>query len=500
MKNPWKASLHIPFIFMVQCLFLILFGLFARYDPKLAMRHTDDSHGESVKHSNEVMGKTYAMFQDVHVMIFIGFGFLMTFLKKYGLSAVSLNMLCSVLAIQWSMIIHGFFHPHCENPWVKWEKCESSWGYIDINIGTLLSADFATAAVLISFGVILGTTNPLQLLVMTFLEVILFNVNEYIGREHFKAVDAGDTIFVHMFGAYFGLAVSRMLHNPNTPESNKAGASYISDLFSMIGTIFLWMFWPSFNGGATAEGDAQMRAVVNTYLSLCSCVMASFATSSLLSPERKFTMEHIQNATLAGGVAVGATADMVLTPAGALLIGACAGVLSTWGYSYATPMIERKLKIKDTCGVNNLHGMPSILGGLLSVLMAGIASKETYDKFNMDKEGNLGSDSLYEIFPDLEPTTGLNGVVSAHSPGWQAGMQMAAIVLTLIIAILGGLVTGYIMRKVGEKMSLKQHGVTVAHLVLNVGNITSGLAGSKMALTPDMLYDDNAYFHVEHEE
>jgi len=77
---------------------------------------------------------------------------------------------------------------------------------------------------------------------------------------------------------------------------------------------------------------------------------------------------------------------------------------------------------------------------------------------------------------------------------------MAAIVLTLIIAILGGLVTGYIMRKVGEKMSLKQHGVTVAHLVLNVGNITSGLAGSKMALTPDMLYDDNAYFHVEHEE
>ena len=52
------------------------------------------------------------MFQDVHVMIFIGFGFLMTFLKKYGLSAVSLNMLCAVVCLQWSTLVIGFFHLH----------------------------------------------------------------------------------------------------------------------------------------------------------------------------------------------------------------------------------------------------------------------------------------------------------------------------------------------------------------------------------------------------
>ncbi len=54
------------------------------------------------------------MFQDVHVMIFIGFGFLMTFLKKYGLSAVSLNMLCAVLSLQWATLVIGFFHMHTE--------------------------------------------------------------------------------------------------------------------------------------------------------------------------------------------------------------------------------------------------------------------------------------------------------------------------------------------------------------------------------------------------
>ena len=52
------------------------------------------------------------VFQDVHVMIFIGFGFLMTFLKRYGLSAISLNMLISAFAIQWTILVSGFFHLH----------------------------------------------------------------------------------------------------------------------------------------------------------------------------------------------------------------------------------------------------------------------------------------------------------------------------------------------------------------------------------------------------
>ena len=38
-------------------------------------------------------------------------------------------------------------------------------------------------------------------------------MNEYVGRSYIKAVDAGDTIFVHMFGAYFGLAASRSVQS-----------------------------------------------------------------------------------------------------------------------------------------------------------------------------------------------------------------------------------------------------------------------------------------------
>ena len=76
----------------------------------------------------------------------------------------------------------------------------------------MLFSDFASAAVLISFGVVIGKTSPLQLIVMTLIEIVLFVVNEVIGRKYLGAIDAGDTIFVHLFGAYFGLAASRVLY------------------------------------------------------------------------------------------------------------------------------------------------------------------------------------------------------------------------------------------------------------------------------------------------
>lgn len=36
--------------------------------------------------------------------------------------------------------------------------------------------------------------------------------------------------------------------------------------------------------------------------------------------------------------------------------------------------------IHDTCGVHNLHGLPGLFGGLLSVLLAGIATKTKYNE------------------------------------------------------------------------------------------------------------------------
>lgn len=51
-----------------------------------------------------------AGFQDVHVMIFVGFGFLMVFLQRYGFSSVGFTFLLAAFALQWSTLIQGFFH------------------------------------------------------------------------------------------------------------------------------------------------------------------------------------------------------------------------------------------------------------------------------------------------------------------------------------------------------------------------------------------------------
>lgn len=61
--------------------------------------------------------------------------------------------------------------------------------YLDLT-NSMLFSDFAAASVLISFGVVIGTTSPLQLIVMTIIEIVLFAVNEVIGRKYLGVNDS----------------------------------------------------------------------------------------------------------------------------------------------------------------------------------------------------------------------------------------------------------------------------------------------------------------------
>lgn len=43
-------------------------------------------------------------------MIFVGFGFLMTFLKRYSFGGVGFNFLIASFGLQWALLMQGWFH------------------------------------------------------------------------------------------------------------------------------------------------------------------------------------------------------------------------------------------------------------------------------------------------------------------------------------------------------------------------------------------------------
>jgi len=349
--------------------------------------------------------RMYPFMRDIFIMIFFGFGFLMAYLRRYGYSAICYSILIAALSCQISVIFQFFF--------TEFDKYDSSFNaFRNVTIYELVNALFCAGAVLISYGAILGKTTPSQLVVLCFFEPFFFWVNEFVILDKLEVFDAGGGFTIHIFGCYFGLALTVFLTNKNTKGHQDNTSCYSSDLFSLAGSLFLFMMWPSFNC-VLYTGAGQLNAVVNTFLSLTGAVVGTFLTSRWLV-EGMYDICHLQNSTLAGGVVMGIAAHLPMSPATAIACGFMASIVSVCGYKYLTPLLGQWLRIQDVCGVHNLHGMPGIMGALLSIfLAAGLA--RTDDSVDFDHNNQ------------------------------QAGYQTAALFITLGIAIGSGLFTGFIM-------------------------------------------------------
>jgi len=137
--------------------------------------------------------------------------------------------------------------------------------------------------------------------------------------------------------------------------------------------------WPSFNA-ATALPAEQTRAITNTFLSLTGATISTFVLSRLVS-SWKFEAVHIQNSTLAGGVVMGVAAHLEMHPSTAIGMGFLAGVISVLGFRFLTPYLTNKLNLQDICGINNLHGMPGILGSILAVAVTSVIGHRDPSRF-----------------------------------------------------------------------------------------------------------------------
>eukprot|EP00005_Dracoamoeba_jomungandri_P003896 CAMPEP_0174259170 /NCGR_PEP_ID=MMETSP0439-20130205/8043_1 /TAXON_ID=0 /ORGANISM="Stereomyxa ramosa, Strain Chinc5" /LENGTH=455 /DNA_ID=CAMNT_0015342965 /DNA_START=87 /DNA_END=1454 /DNA_ORIENTATION=+ len=348
----------------------------------------------------------YPFFRDVSIMIFFGFGLLMTFLRRFGYSAIGYSLFIAAFVCQYSIILELFF--------VELDESKDFNERREVGVLQLLNGLFAAATVLISYGAVLGKVSPMQLVVLAVIEPFFYWLNIFIGVLKLEALDIGGGMFIHTFGAYFGLAVCWFLTSSKTRGHPDNVSNYSGDIFSLIGTLFLWILWPSFNAAIAEPGTPQVRAIVNTFLSLCGATVSSFVVSRWVSKHR-FEVVHIQNSTLAGGVAMGVIADLDINPAGAIASGFLVGAISVLGYRWLTPFLSQHLNIQDVCGVHNLHGIPGILGSIIGVFVILGLSVD-------DDE-------------DFDPPHGEE----------QAGYNFAALVITLAIAIASGIFCGVIM-------------------------------------------------------
>ncbi|KAM6973619.1 rh blood group, D antigen [Aplochiton taeniatus] len=352
--SPSIRSRLSPVLLIIQTVFIIIFALCVEIDQNVA---TDGNTFVSI----------YSEFQDVNVMVILGFGFLATFLVRYGFSGSGFNLVVAVMATQWAVILNGI-----ENWYWTGKKL--------VDLKSLVAAEMCAASVLIAMGAVLGKTNPSQLLLFALLEVIGFIMNGSLLQIFFKVTPLTSFMLIHIFGAFFGLMVAWVLYREGSEQGfEKEKSDRKTGLFALLGTLFLWMFWPSFNSVLVDDRypERKLSAIYSTYLALAVSAVTACGVSVLSSTNGKLNLVHIHRCTLAGGVAIGVAMSVVHLPLVAMLIGLASAVISTLGCRYLTPHMLLAFECHDTCSVLSIHGLPGLFGWLAHLLLQ-IADSDDY--------------------------------------------------------------------------------------------------------------------------
>uniref|UniRef100_A0A8C9QGK6 Ammonium transporter AmtB-like domain-containing protein n=1 Tax=Spermophilus dauricus TaxID=99837 RepID=A0A8C9QGK6_SPEDA len=253
------------------------------------------------------------VFQEFIIMAVLGLGFLNASLQKQGWSSVAFSLFMLVLAVQWAILTDSF------TEWLLSGK-------------VVYPTSMSAITVLISAGMVLGKANLVQLTVMTLLEVTAIGITRTVGSMLFQLDHHMDLMFFPIFAAYFGVIVARCLAKPLPKGSEKkTQMATPSNLFGMLGTLFLWIFWPSFNSAPLSLLDNKRTALLNTYFALAVSAVTATSVSALAHPHGKINLVHLHNAVLAGGVASSAPAYLISSPWIAMVLGLLAGLISIGG-------------------------------------------------------------------------------------------------------------------------------------------------------------------------
>jgi ammonium transporter Rh len=295
----------------------------------------------------------FPLFQDIHVMVFIGIGFLFAYLKNFRLSAITNVFWIAALSVQYYFLWDALF----DGAWNR-------FGHFTIWTMQLIRAEYCAMAMAIAIGAVSGKANNLQLVIITLIGVLLFSVNEHILFQSLDVSDIGGSMFIFTFGGFYGVGVTAILNNKTAKKSPNYTSNVNSSAVALVGTLFLWCFFPSFNSAMAATPVQSNISAINTYFCLIGSALSAFFMSNLLHQGR-FHIEHILNATLTGGILMGAGANLLHESFVAFIVGNLGGIISVAMFKYLNAILN-KVGLMDSAGVLYSFAIPGLLGGLLS--------------------------------------------------------------------------------------------------------------------------------------
>ena len=206
--------------------------------------------------------------RSIHIlaMLLLGFGFLMVVVRGHGYSSITATLLAVSTAIPVYMLIKSFMG-------------EGS----ALSIDAFMWAEFAAASLLIAIGAPLGRLTMDQYLLMGALFIPVYLFNEWLILESGMFTgfqDTGGSVVIHAFGAYFGLGLvattAKKFENGPSCESDS-----VSNQFSLLGSLVLWVFWPSFTS-AVASPERVVLTAINTVFALAGATIATYICSKLI--------------------------------------------------------------------------------------------------------------------------------------------------------------------------------------------------------------------------
>ena len=306
------------------------------------------------------------------------------------------------------------------------------WDKISLKFDNLTKIDYISATVLISLGVLIGKLSISQYFLIVICETFIAAFNFCLCYEELHALDNGGSLYIHTFGAIFGIVVSIVNFCPSQ-EFSKISSSphlssdYYSNIFSFIGSLFLWLYFPSFNtayiqGKYSIKDILKYRGIMNTYLSMIGSAIAAFVVSPLVS-NGKLKIDHLLHSSYVGGIIIGGCCTFCPEAWGAILIGFIGGCLSVLGLWKIKKYFKEK-KLEDTFGILFTFGIPGILGGFLNSIFIGNFKNSQGDEYD-----NVN------IYFNIE-----------RKLPEQAGIQIAAIFITLAFAVIGGITIGFFIK------------------------------------------------------